>query len=367
MSGQEFSRRDVLGVGGLGLFAALAGCSAPSADAAAQSTESSPTSTSDAVSTATASQSPYTRVYRETIPSVVLVRTERGQGTGFQYDRTHVITNAHVVGDAQTVRLRYHDGTWSTGTVQGTDVHSDLAVVESDAVPDDARPLSFVADSPVIGQRVAAIGNPYGLSGTVTSGIVSGTDRLIPSPAGYRIPDAIQTDAAVNPGNSGGPRMALDGSVVGVVNSKRGDDIAFGISAALTRRVAPELIRNGEYEHAYMGVSLETVTPRVAQANDLARPSGLLVVRVVDDGPAQGVLTPSTIEVVDGVQTPVGGDVITAIDETPLQSFEDLASHLALRTRPGDTISVTVLRDGTRQTVELTLGTRPRRSASPLD
>jgi S1-C subfamily serine protease len=219
----------------------------------------------------------------------------------------------------------------------------------------------------VIGQRVAAIGNPYGLSGTVTSGIVSGTDRLIPSPAGYRIPDAIQTDAAVNPGNSGGPLMALDGSVVGVVNSKRGDDIAFGISAALTRRVAPELIRNGEYEHAYMGVSLETVTPRVAQANDLARPSGLLVIRVVDDGPAQGVLTPSTIEVVDGVQTPVGGDVITAIDETPLQSFEDLASHLALRTRPGDTISVTVLRDGTRQTVELTLGTRPRRSASPLD
>ncbi|MFB6251577.1 MAG: S1C family serine protease [Halobellus sp.] len=296
-----------------------------------------------------------------------MVRTGRGQGTGFQYDQTHIITNAHVVGNARTAQLRYNDATWSTGTVRGTDVYSDLAVAASDGVPDDARPLSFVEESPEIGQRVAVIGNPYGLSGTVTSGIVSGTDRLIPSLAGYQIPDAIQTDAAVTPGNSGGPLMSLDGTVVGVVNSKRGDDIAFGISAALTRRVVPALIPTGQYEHAYMCVSLRNVTPRIAQANDLTHPRGSLVVQVADDGPAKGVLQPSSIETVDGIQPPVGGDVITALDGARTQSFEDPASHLALATRPGDTISVTVLRDGARRTVDTTPASCPKQSTSPLN
>ncbi|MHC3381994.1 S1C family serine protease [Haloarcula sp. H-GB5] len=295
-----------------------------------------------------------------------MVDTGQEQGTGFLYNKTHVVTNAHVAGNATEAQLQFHNGTWSDGIVQGTDSHSDLAVISVTDAPDSAQPLAFVQDLPVIGQEVVAIGNPYNLNGTVTSGIISGLDRLIPSPAGYRIPDAIQTDAAVNPGNSGGPLMSLDGNVIGVVNSKQGDNIAFGISAALTQRVVPELIESGSYEHAYMGVSLQKVTPTIAEANDMSEPRGLLIVQTVRGGPADGVLQPSDIEFVDGVQIPVGGDVILAIDGERMSSFEDLASYLALQTRPGDTLQVTILRDGEERMVELSLVARPEQSQSPL-
>jgi S1-C subfamily serine protease len=364
MPRETSTRREFLKLGSIGLATALAGCSAPFSD-----DDSPPPAKTDTPQTeplAKADGSEYTQVYRDTIPSVVLVQTGQGQGTGFIYDDEYVVTNAHVVGTASTTQLRYHDGTWGDGDVRGTDPHSDLAVISAASVPDTAQPLPFIQKAPVIGQKVVAIGNPYNLDGTATSGIVSGTDRLIPSPAGYRIPDAIQTDAAVNPGNSGGPLMSLDGTVVGVVNSKRGDNIAFGISAALTQRVVPRLIDTGEYEHAYMGVSLDTVTPTVADANGLAEPRGLLVVQTVRGGPADGALQPSTIESVDGTRLPVGGDVILTVEGTRMRSFEDLASYLALRTQPGDTIQLTVLRDGSEQTVDLTLSSRPDRSQSPL-
>jgi S1-C subfamily serine protease len=366
MSRETSTRREFLTLGGIGLATALAGCSAPFSSNDNSSSSPVKTDTPQTEPLSKADGSEYTRVYRETISSVVLVKTDQGQGTGFLYDDEHVVTNAHVAGTASTTQLRYHDGTWSSGDVRGTDRHSDLAVISADSVPDDARPLPFMQQAPVIGQKVVAIGNPYNLDGTATSGIVSGTDRLIPSPAGYRIPDAIQTDAAVNPGNSGGPLMSLDGTVVGVVNSKRGDNIAFGISAALTQRVVPALIERGQYEHAYMGVSLDTVTPTIADANELTEPRGLLVVQTVRDGPADGVLQSSTVDSVDGTRLPVGGDVILAVDGTPMQSFEDLASYLALRTRPGDTVQLTILRDGSEQTVAMTLGSRPDRSQSPL-
>ncbi|MFB6312194.1 MAG: S1C family serine protease [Salinirussus sp.] len=362
MPREESTRRSFLTLGGSTLAAALAGCLGQSSPAN--------TATPSGGSPATPNPTPnpegsvYTQVYRETIDSVVLVRTDSGQGTGWLYDDTHLVTNAHVVGTASSTQIRFNEGTWSAGTVRGRDVHSDLAVIEVDSVPDPASALPFSEDEPVIGQEAVAIGNPFNLSGSVTTGIVSGTDRLIPAPSGYRIPDAIQTDAAVNPGNSGGPLMSLDSTVLGVVNSKRGDNIAFGISAALTQRVVPALIERGEYEHAYMGVSLENVTPTVAEANDLDEPRGLLVVQTT--GPAVGVLQESGVEIVEGQRVPVGGDVLLAIDGVMLQSFEDLASYLALRTRPNDTVELTLLRDGSQQTVDLTLGTRPERSRSPL-
>lgn len=369
MSRETSSRRQFLKLGSIALTTGLAGCSsvlgANSANPT-QSSSSTPTPSQEDTPEDQTAGSVYTQVYRETIPSVVLVKTDQGQGTGFLYDDTHIVTNAHVVGNASTTELRFHDGTWSEGTVRGTDVHSDLAVISADTVPEPPEPLSFIQNSPVIGQKVVAIGNPYNLNGTVTSGIISGVDRLIPSPAGYQIPDAIQTDAAVNPGNSGGPLMSLNGRVIGVVNSKRGDNIAFGISAALTQRVVPRLIETGDYEHAYMGVSLDNVTPTVASANDMADPRGLLVVQTVRGGPADGVLQPSAIEFINGMRVPVGGDVILAVEGNRMESFEDLASYLALQTRPGDTIQLTILRDGTEQTVELTLASRPEESQSPL-
>lgn len=367
MSKETSTRRHLLKVGGVTLTAGLAGCSDMlSSSRNGPSETPSPTETPQSSSPPQDEGGEYTQVYRDTIPSVVLVNTGQGQGTGFLYDETHVVTNAHVVGNASETQIRFHNGTWSDGTVQGTDSHSDLAVISVNEVPDSAQPLSLVQNDPAIGQEVAAIGNPYNLDGTVTSGIISGLDRLIPSPAGYRIPDAIQTDAAVNPGNSGGPLMSLDGDVVGVVNSKRGDNIAFGISAALTQRVVPELIETGDYEHAYMGVSLQNVTPTIAEANDMSDPRGLLVVQTVRDGPADDVLRPSDIESVNGTRVPVGGDVILAVDGETMKSFEDLASYLALQTRPGDTLHVTILRDGTEQTVEITLVSRPQQSQSPL-
>lgn len=362
MSRRTSTRRGVLKLGSVALTTALAGCESVSSSG----TGSSQSGYHRTDPPSQRAGSTYTRVYRETIPSVVLVDTERGQGTGFFYDESRVVTNAHVAGNASETRLRFHDGTWSDGTVLGTDFHSDLAVISTDEHPESTRSLPMVQNGPVVGQEVVTIGNPYSLDGTVTSGIISGLDRLIPSPTGYRIPDAIQTDAAVNPGNSGGPLMSLDRNVVGVVNSKRGDNIAFGISAALTRRVVPELIETGEYEHAYVGVSLRTVTPRIAAINEMSEPRGLLVVRVVRGGPADGVLRPSDVEFVNGARIPVGGDVVVAVDGRPTNSLEDLASYLALRTRPGETLDVTVLRDGTEQTVELTLVSRPERSQSPL-
>ncbi len=362
MSEESATRRRVLQAGATALTAGLAGCSTSRLSETAppaQSASPPPEVDSEA-------DSPYTRVYRETIRSVVLVQTDQGQGTGFVYDDAHVVTNAHVVGGATTVNLRFSDGTWTTGRVRGADVHSDLAAIAAETVPESATPLPFEAGSPAVGREVAAVGNPYNLDGTLTTGVVSGVDRLIPAPSGYQIPDAIQTDAAVNPGNSGGPLMTKASTVLGVVNSKQGDNIGFGISAALTQRVVPALITTGDYDHAYMGVSLQTVGPTLAEANDLARPRGLIVVDTVSGGPTEGVLEESRGRFVGGQRVPVGGDVLLRLDDTELQTFEDLASYLALETRPGDTVRTTVLRDGTERTLDVELGARPERSRSPL-
>lgn len=366
MSRETSTRRDVLRLGGMALAAALSGCGSRSAAPAESPTRTPESPSSQTGSRAGSTGSVYTRVYRDAIQSVVLVRTSQGQGTGFLYDDSHVITNAHVVGQATSTQLRYHESTWSRGTVRGRDVHSDLAVIRAETVPESATPLQFSAAQPAIGQEVVAIGNPFNLDGSATSGIVSGTDRLIPAPSGYRIPDAIQTDAAVNPGNSGGPLMSLDSRVVGVVNSKRGDNIAFGISAALTQRVVPRLIEAGSYEHAYLGVSVRNVTPALADANGLKEPRGLLVLRTVENGPAAGVMEQSDLEFTEQGRVPVGGDVIVAVDGTTMGSLEDLASYLALQTRPGDTIQVRIVREQSEQTVTITLGARPEGSRSPL-
>ncbi len=306
------------------------------------------------------SESVYTRVYRQTIDSVVLVRTDEGGGTGFVFDDGHVVTNQHVVGSADAVDVRFRGNEWRSGEVVGTDAFTDLAAIEVPDRPSAATPLPFADEEPEVGQEVVVIGNPYGLDGTATTGIVSGVSRSIPSPVGYRIPDAVQTDAAVNPGNSGGPIVSLDGRVVAVVNSGGGENVAFGISAALTRRVVPDLIETGEFDHAFVGVVLEEVTPAVAEANDLAEPRGVIVAEVVPDGPSAGTLAGSDEQaVVDGRTVPVGGDVILALDDEPVRTLEDLSSYLALRTRPGDTVTLTLVRDGSERAVEVTLGERP--------
>ncbi|MFB6117330.1 S1C family serine protease [Halosegnis sp.] len=354
MTDRTLDRRTALKLGGTTLAAALAGCNARRTGTA---TGTDSTATADSGGDTTSS---YADVHQATADSVVLVDPPRGQGTGFVYDDGHIVTNAHVVGEADEADIRFSSGAWTSGPVVGRDVHSDLAVVAVESMPEEATPLPFADRPAVVGEEVVVIGNPFGLGGTVTAGIVSGVDRSIPSPAGFPIPDAIQTDAAVNPGNSGGPMMRLDGTVLAVINSGGGDNIAFGISAALTTRVVPELIETGEYDHSFIGAAFTPVTPEIATANDLETARGLAVTAVLDDGPAAGVLQASEdTTIVEGRQVPVGGDILLAIDDRTLLTTEGLGSYLALETRPGETVDLTVLRAGDEQTITLELGVQP--------
>jgi S1-C subfamily serine protease len=367
MGDERISRRRFLA--GTVLAAGLAGCGSPPASGSAEETaaggDGRVTAMAESVNTSQQGTSVYTRVYRQTIDSVVQIQVfndsgRQGQGSGFVYDDRHVVTNEHVVSDSTEVQVRFTDGDWRVAEVAGTDVYSDLAVLRVQDMPDDTTPLQLVDSEVTIGQEVVAIGNPFGLSGSVSAGIVSGVDRTLPAANNFTIPDAIQTDAAVNPGNSGGPLVTLDGEVAGVINSGSGDNIGFAISAALIQRVVPSLIRTGNYEHAYMGVRLTDVTPLIDEANGLDSATGVYIDDVIEGGPSDGVLEGSTgEEFINGVQVPVGGDVVVSMGGQPIEAQSQLSTFLALETSPGDTIPVEVIRNGRRQTVELTLGDRP--------
>lgn len=372
MPGDRLTRRRLLAAAGTAIAGGFTGCVniGASTEPARTESEASGNVESSAEGTATPAEdaSPYTRVYRRTVDSVVLIRAftrmGSGQGSGFVYrSHNYVVTNQHVIEDATKVEVRYSQGNWRTAEIVGTDYYSDLAVLEVENPPNYAEPLPLVEREPPIGTEIVAIGNPFGLEKTMSAGIVSGTNRSIQvntaNRGGFSIPDAIQTDAALNPGNSGGPLLTLDGRVVGVVRSGGGENIGFGISAALTRRVASALIEDGGYEHSYMGVSLSTVSTTIAEANDLDEPRGVIVSQVLDGSPSDGVLQGSEAEQYDGVPVPVGGDVIVALNGTRIDTLNDLSTFLALQTAAGDTITVTVIRDSERREVDLTLGDRP--------
>jgi S1-C subfamily serine protease len=292
----------------------------------------------------------------------LLVRraTGRGQGTGFVVDGTHLVTNEHVVRGGETVLARFGDGRYRETEVVGTDAYADLAVVRPRELPDGAAGLEWTPGEPPIGAEVLAIGTPFGFEGSVSAGIVSGLNRSIPGPGGFAIPDAIQTDAAVNPGNSGGPLVTMEGRVAGVINSGGGDNIGFAVSAALSQRVVPALIEDGEYDHSLVGVRLEPVTPAAAAEYGLDRAFGAIVVGVQSGGPAEGVLQPADGETtVDGVAVPTGGDVIVAVDGQQVRTLGEFSAYLALNTSPDQTVTMTVVRDGERRDVSLTLAERP--------
>lgn len=323
------------------------GANNTSADATIGQTASADATT---VQDGSAGISLYTQVYRNTIGSVALIEVAMAhgtaEGTGFIYDDSHIVTNAHVVSDARAVRLRFSNQEYFDASIVGVDVSSDLAVLEA-PIPKDLSALTLHPNQPAIGTRVLAIGNPYGNYGSASAGIVSAVNQSIPAQNGYTIPDAIQTDAAVNPGNSGGPLMNLGGEVLGVVNSVRrnSQNIAFAISAALVKRVVPALIKTGEYHHAYLGVALAPVTTAIARRVGLDRSRGAVVTRVYLGGPSSGTLRE--------------GDVIVSLGDQRITGRQQLMSYLALHTSPGDTIDITVIRNGSRKTLELTLGTRP--------
>lgn len=297
-----------------------------------------------------------------------------GEGSGFVWDTYgHIVTNNHVVENASQISVTFSDGTVVDAKLVGADPESDLAVIQVDPDGVDLHPV-VLGDSHAVkvGDLAIAIGNPYGLSGTMTQGIVSALSRSLPvdetdaySSGNYTIPDIIQTDAAINPGNSGGVLVNIAGEVIGVTSAIRSSTnansgIGFVIPAHIVQRVAPVLIDNGAYAHPRMGISGTTLTPALADEMGLdADQQGVLVVSVSPGSPADqaGLQGASQQRNVSGRISVEGGDIITAVDGKALKTFEELISYVFNETVVGQTIDLTVLRDGREQTIELTLGT----------
>jgi len=312
----------------------------------------------------------YTALYEQTIDGVVTIQRGGGLGSGFVTElggndsARYVVTNAHVVGDAANATVQFDRGESITGEVVGTDVSSDLATVRVTDVPEYVDALPLTNQSLAHGQRVAALGSPFGLEATITHGIISGLDRSMPTNRGYTIPNVVQTDAAISSGNSGGPLVTCEGAVVGVntagIAAQGAENIGFAVPASTVELVIPSLIQTGEFTHTTLGVSGVTLTPAIAQANDLDVNRGVLVAAVDENAPAAEVLQESEERVrTDGRIVPVGGDVIVAIEGQPVANGEDVASILLAETRPGDEVEITIVRDGQETTVTTTVIERP--------
>ena len=300
----------------------------------------------------------YTSVYDRTVGSVAYVGDARGGGSGFVHDGV-VVTNQHVVREADSMDVRFAGGEWRRAAVSATDVYADLAVLSTD-VPDSATPLSFVEAVPPVGTEVLVLGSPFGLESSVSAGIISGKNRSLPSPTGYAIPNTVQTDAGLDPGNSGGPLVTLQGDVAGIAVAGAGTSVGFAVSPLLARRVIPELLETGSYDHPYLGVTLLPVTPTIASANGLSEARGVFVLEVLEDAPDGQTLRGADGEaVVDGRRVPTGGDVLVELAGNRIGSNADLGTTLALELSPGQRVDATVLRDGERREIRVPIGARP--------
>ena len=325
-------------------------------------------------------------VYSNAGPSVVNVTSQmisynfrmqpipqEGTGSGFVYDNAgHIVTNYHVVQDAQSISVALANGSAYTATVVGQDPSNDLAVLFIDA--QDLPPPLPLGDSAAlrIGQFVLAIGNPFTLQRTLTLGIVSALQRVIQSPDGSFIGQAIQTDAAINPGNSGGPLLDLQGRVIGVNSQIVGVTgsnvgVGFAIPSNTLRRVVPQLIATGRYPHPWLGMDMLDITRQAAQilrqvGVDIAVDQGVLVITVTSGSPAEaaGIHGANRNVRIGRSQLGVGGDIITAVDDQSVTAQEDLMLYVDTQRAIGDTIKLKLIRAGQEMTVSLTLGEQPQ-------
>jgi S1-C subfamily serine protease len=309
------------------------------------------------------------------LPDMPQERFSRGSGSGFIWDtQGHIVTNNHVIEGASKISVIFSDGTTVAAETVGTDPDSDLAVVRVKAPSELLKPV-VVADSTQVkvGHLAVAIGNPFGLQGTMTVGFISSLGRLLPvdpeSPGAPRfsIPDVIQTDAPINPGNSGGALVDYEGRLIGVTTAiispmRASASIGFAVPSVIVQKVVPALIADGSYEHPWLGVSGTSLNPDLAQAMDLdAAQRGALVVDVTHGGPADKAgLRGSDREItIEGQTGRVGGDVITAINGQPVRSFDDVVTYIARFGQAGQAITLSVLRDGAAQEISVTLEARP--------
>jgi 2-alkenal reductase len=329
-------------------------------------------------------QGTLTALYQRVIPGIVSIQVLTaqggGQGTGFVIDaQGHIVTNYHVVEGQTEIEVGFVSGFKAFGKLVGTDLDSDLAIIKVDAPASELNPLPL-GDSSIlqVGQTVIAIGNPFGLNGSMTTGIISALGRTLPSnrqsPGGgtFSAGDLIQTDAAINPGNSGGPLFNLNGEVIGINRAVRTEastasgepvnsGIGFAISINIVKRVAPEIIKNGKYDYPYMGVSsTDSLSLDQIKALGLKQFTGAYVTGVVPGGPAEKAgLVAGTKDVGLPNQLLAGGDLIIAMDNYPIKTFNDILSYLTNNKSPGDTVILTVLRGDQQVELPLVLDKRP--------
>ncbi len=293
----------------------------------------------------------------------------RDLGSGIVYDTSgHIITNNHVVQDGTKIQVVFHDGKSLPATIVGTDPYADLAVVK--VVPDTyvLHPLPLGNSSNLrIGDQVAAIGNPFGLSGSITSGIVSQLGRLLDPPnSSFSIPNVIQTDAPINPGNSGGPLLNMQGKVIGIntaIQSETGEfsGVGFSIPSNTMKRIVPVLIQTGHYEHPWLGITGISVDQDLSSILQLPVSSGFMINTVIPNGSAAkaGLHGYKETKTINGTQYQIGGDIIIAADGHPIQKIEDLLNYLQDQKSVGDNMTLTIIRDGKTMQVTLTLQERP--------
>ncbi|OKY77719.1 MAG: Serine protease Do (heat-shock protein) [Candidatus Methanohalarchaeum thermophilum] len=316
----------------------------------------------------------YQALYNNLSDSVVSIRVSSisngeailSQGSGFIYDNNgHIITNQHVVDGGDSFRVIFSNGIQKKASLVGTDIYSDIAVLKVDSYPTegiDPTPLKLANSSKVEpGEMVIAIGNPFGLSGTITHGIISATGRTLPTEGDFSIPNVIQTDCAVNPGNSGGPLLDLSGDVVGVVRAKQGDNIGFAIPSNKAEKVASSIIEKGEYDHAWLGIRMLPVTMESAEEMNLSDEAkkGIMVIEVIEDSPAEeaGLKEGEKISV-DEKPVWINGDIITEVNGHEITSTGDLISELS-KESPGDEVTLKIYRNQEFIDVTVELEKRP--------
>ena len=315
-------------------------------------------------------------IFEKAEPGVVRVNTLRNQtindaggvGSGFVFDKMgHIITNAHVIEGSTKTVVTFLDGRSYNAEIIGIDEYTDIGVIKVNADLKLLKPLSLGDSSNLkVGEQIAAIGNPFGLSGSMTSGIISQMGRLLPSGAGYSIPDVIQTDAAINPGNSGGPLLNMRGDIVGIntaIQSTTGEftGVGFAIPSKTVAKIVPTLINEGEYKHPWIGISGRDIDPDMAKALGVKDAIGFLIITVVENSPASkaGLMgSDETIEI-DGREYSIGGDIILAVDGIDVRKIDDILIHLQRVKTVGDEMNLDILRDGTTTNVTIILQERP--------
>ena len=295
--------------------------------------------------------------------------TERDIGSGIVYDNSgHIITNNHVVENAQKISVVFHGGKSYIANVVGTDPYADLAVVKINANSAVLNPLPLGNSAELrIGDEVAAIGNPFGLSGSMTQGIISQLGRLLNPPnSSFSIPNVIQTDTPINPGNSGGPLLNMQGQVIGIttaIQSGTGEfsGVGFAIPSNTIKKIIPVLIDTGHYRHPWLGISGISIDPDLASTLQLPVSSGFLIETVIHNSPAYlaGLHGYSQNKTIDGTKYQVGGDIITGVDGNPINKIEDILNYLQEKKTVGDKISLQIIRDGKKMDASLTLQERP--------